>query len=328
MAKKPKAKSGDRTLKTAIAIMLIGIIAIGTVLAINSHNLSFVMTVNGQRVSTEHYRFHFNNYLMTAQQFIWQFEGIEDMEDHVREFAREEAIGILVINQQARERGIALTAEQIAESDERAQEFIDNELMHMHAAGWRINEREFLRSMGFSRRGFNDLFRQIAMIEALNDYITANIVVTEEQARLTFDERVEQAQQFPDIINLYDIMLYYIETETHESALNASLDFTPTPGTDPVSIWETNANMDVLEVAFELFEVGAISGPIELDNGNYMVFQIVEIVGPDYDELWVNFLESYEEEYRWAYFESQFVFWREQAEVTTNERAFNLITVQ
>ena len=332
MAKKPRANSAERSVRTAIICIAAVIVVIGAAAIINNRSLSFAATINGQRVPLEHYRFHVNNQFFELNHLLWQLDPTT-ANDWILEAAWGELVNTTVMIQHAQSLGLTLNAEQDEEARELAASF----------------ERQELSNLGFSRRNFVEFARQMSLLEVLYEHLTADIVVSDEEINEAFEEFRETIRQVPDSYNFYEIFVNQIEVESFELATNIFTEIMhtgdlvsqmrehcvifdpdnliPSPDGTPiyfVSLFDTNANMEVFELAYGLFEVGAMGGPIQLDNGNFMIFQIVIIDGPDYEELREQFAEHHEMQVRNEYFQAQITFLREQSDVSPNRRALNM----
>jgi len=335
MAKKPRANSGDKTVKIAIISFIVLIVAVGTALIINNRSVSYVATVNGQRISAQQYNYHFQEALMQYEQFFWQFEDPTPLLDLVREEAFESAVAHRLMVNEARDLGLVLSQEE----EQEVREHSDN--------AWRDN-RELIRSLGFSRNSFQEFSRESMLTVSLFSHLTEDIVFTDEELEETFAEFYEQIQNYPDNIDYYTVFVQHIEVETlelaefifseiiqggnfielmQEHSINYDPDNMPeTPDGTPIyfmDIFDTNANELAIRMAYELFEVGTRSDVIPLDNGNFMLFQIFLIDGPEEEELQEWFFESHPATVRQNHFMSELEFLREQANVVRNERALN-----
>ncbi|MCL2170979.1 MAG: SurA N-terminal domain-containing protein [Defluviitaleaceae bacterium] len=335
MAKKPKANQAERSTRNAIIALAVLIFAVGVGLVINNRTLSSIGTVGGQRVPTEHYRFMLNQQF---NQFAFQFWQVdpEILNPIIRDAAWDETVNFTVMVQRAQELGLELTPEQEAEAREDAQAFIDSD------------DDGFLRSLGFSNRNFMDFMMDFALLEVLFEHTTAEIYISEAERAQAFFEYLELIRQWPHAPDFYSVFVHAIEVEDRMTAdminqeffvtmdfvdllrrfcINYNPDELPVVDGVPiyfVDIFDTNANEMVLIQAFHLLEAGHMGGVTELDNGNYMLFQIVHVAHPDYDELWEDFIVNHDNMVRENHFMDSVQRWVQQTNINRNNRAFNM----
>jgi hypothetical protein len=309
---------------------------ITAVLIVNNRQLNSIGTINGERIAMERYRFMLDQQFGQMQHYFWQFDAAA-VNAVIRDRAWNELVNTTVMSQRAQNLGLQLTPEQREIALEDAQFIIDR------------NDGEYLRSISFNQNRFIDFVLEIALIEQLFEHTTAGIVISEEEIELAWEEFREMIREFPNNRDYYDIYVNFIVVETEELAnwifseqlltmdlisfiesycivfnneeTIYSLDGMPIYFRN---IFDTPATEEGISAAYQLFQVGNMSSFFQTYDGNWMMFQIFLIDGPDYDELFELFVPAHEDESRNAYFQELLDQWMEQATVTRNNRAFNI----
>ena len=323
---KHKSQKRDNTFKIAAITFAIIILAVGTALVINSHTLSFIGTVDGQRLPMA--QFHFQENTMWEQlgdmaMFIDQrtfaemtFESLADMH--------------IIANRGAGDFEVVMTSEDIAESRAWA-DTVRRELMFMDHGG----ERDLIAEMGFSRSAFYSFMEMMALVNLIYDEVVESVDISEDELSDLFDAYIDEYRDEYRVPIVYAIeFMNMFEAE----AAREQLLF----GTDPRQlIFEGIHNvaeyMEEIEprhilnythfLTQEMWDttretpIGRITEPMESTFGHYVIF-VVE--GEEYQlpEL-ENWSAMHLAERGHELFGNYLDMWRNQAAITQNNRVFN-----
>ena len=319
MAKKNTSRKRDNTLKGAIIGLLIFVVAVGTALAINAHSLSFIGTLDGQRIPMSH--FHFQRYSVQTNlgDNIWFMDELS-----IAEITFESLVEFYNTAARADSLGVYLSADDISAArttaDNIRQEFIN------------IYGSDQISAMGFSRSGFYSFIEKLTLATMVADHIVENVVVDEAEVQQAYEDfLIENAQDF------IEPFVFMAEFDTMEEALDAQMQVI-TQGVDiaefvAVSRGEEDANLiESRSLAdypvtqeqwnFALQLSPGMMGEIEQNlEGRYFIYQldqhVEEIPGFDIFAEW--HLNNAGTEVMRNYVDV----WLNQADVQQNSRIFN-----
>ncbi|MCL2396523.1 MAG: SurA N-terminal domain-containing protein [Defluviitaleaceae bacterium] len=339
MAKKPRANNQNNTMRSVIIIFSAFVLIASALLIWNNRSLSFAGTIDGERVPMPYFNFMWNNWM---ERMMWEFQMPNDEEsrDLANMMAWDDLVDQTLVVNQAAERGISLTDEdraraaEIAENMRAAQTFDD---------GFG-NTFDGIREMGFTNASFRRFTERMVLHDLVYTDVTAVIQPSEEElAQALADYMTEH------FLDFRSVFIHLIEVQTQEQAQGFfaqvatgadfaeimreySLAYNPELLSvdedgeliEAVHIHATNLahSPEHLEMAHAM-EVGSISDIIELINGHFAFFEVVNIEDTLPEDIEDDFNEFHIENLRNEYFRNSIVIWREHAEISQNRRLFN-----
>ncbi|MCL2575203.1 MAG: SurA N-terminal domain-containing protein [Defluviitaleaceae bacterium] len=311
MAKNHQATRKDNSIKIAVIIFIAFIVIVGAALFINNRSLSWVASVDGERIPMAHFWYQYDR---TAEQ-LWEFAWMLQPGD-VEEIALGGLVDLYAVTARADEFGVELTREQIdmARSDATA--------IRAHMM---IDGDDIIRQMGFTRSSFYSFVEMMALYSAVYDTIASRREVTEQEFIDGIAAYIEEnAQEYRNPF------AHIVETETEEEAevlrerilagesiTDIMLELNEEANTTSVHVSNTNFFAETWEEAHFMNE-GDISLVVPLANGMFGVYQIERIEYDEIDEEAVR--ETVEAQVRHAHFREFANMWAEQAEVVRNTR--------
>ena len=201
MSRKNTSKKRDNTMKGAIIAFLVFVVAVGTALAINAHSLSFIGTIDGQRVPMEH--FHFQHYMVrdSLGENLWFMD-----ERTTAEIAFESLVEFYNAAARADELGIYLSSDDISSARELA-DGLREEFIAIYGS-------DQISLMGFSRSGFYSFVEKITLAGLVSLHIQNSVEFSEEEIQAAFNEHLEEHAD-----NFLIPYVFVAEVETIEEAM-------------------------------------------------------------------------------------------------------------
>jgi len=332
MAKRPRANSHDKTIRNVVIVFGAIILILGAIMIWNNRSLSYVGTVDGQRIPTPNFHFMFHEY----QEELW-WRGMmvtPENEAEVVDEVFERLLNIHLTARWAEDLGISLTAEHREIVDERIESY---------RAAYAAPDFDLLSAWGFSNASLRRFVEQRVLFDLVYEYITGRYEITEEDMIQAFEEHL--AENFFDFS---EVFVYYIEVGTQELADNImtqlvfgadivellrdhSIVFEPemmrtgSDGliTESINIRTTNLDDDTeqLRLVYDA-DIGTLMGPLELPNGNFAIIEVAEINEfiEDFEEHEIQFREHHEWQSRLLYFHNELLTVRGDIEIRRNSR--------
>lgn len=332
MSKKPKANNQNNTIKKIFTSFVIILIVFSTALIWNNRSLSYIGTLNGNRIPIEFYNLIFSQMAMEFE-FSLMMQGLPFSPEFrylIAEDAFNNLLEMMVAVEMANELGlylgeVELTMAQLAANNTRD--------MHTSAN---------IRNMGFTNRSLNQFFYNNALHGELYEYIIAQREVTEEELATAFAEFLEE-----NIQDLYAHIVYLITFDDYEQASSILLriamgeDFMELMREYSTSYWpdflpvdeygELIEHADIRQFttdplaieAVRALEVSDISDIIHFMDGTFAIVNLHSIEEPDYEELEEQFNEFTEANLRDEFFTEQMFLRMAQIEVTRNTRVLS-----
>ena len=344
MARRPKANSHDKTIRNVIIGFSVIILIVGALLIWNNRSLSFVATVDGQRLPVEHFFYFRDQAWGELAQFAMGF-GM-DMNDPMMldwaiEMGFESLVSFHLTTTHAGQFGLSVNDVDSAAVQERM-DFIRE---------WYFDPRwpdhDAIAEMGFTNRSFRQFVELLLLEEKTREHIGSLAVITDEILAEAFQERLEA-----NLAHEIDVQVHHIQTETREEAealrervlagediLELMREYSLVYDPDAEERFDefgeiiTTININNLHVAgdseyAEIWlglnrEAGDVSDVIQLFDDTYAFFRVETITdNRDLEQMEIDFNEQHERQLRNDYFFERLAEWAEDIEIVINERVF------
>ena len=326
MAKKPKANSQNNTIRGIIIAFSAIIVVIGALLIWNNRSVSFAGRIDGERVPIGQLNFFHQNWIDEVH-FNWGLPITDDIAEMTRGWAWAELVDMWVVSNQADLLGISLTAEDMVDVDELVDAFNA------------FYGRDTLRTLGFTDSSLRRFAERSVLETRVRLHVIEDVIINENELEEAFEVHLIE-----NMHELQTILVYYIEVATQELAdqlltemfMGASIvDLMRThsivydPSVLPVdedgelieriNAMHTNLNEEQIAMVFAL-GVGTLSDIQWLDNGNFAVFQVADVVEEDREVSLERFREQFILTAQHELFENNMLIWRAHADVVPNRR--------
>ena len=332
MAKKPKANNQNTAIRNAAIAFGLVIIVVAAALIWNNRSLAIAGSLDGQNLPRPHLEF----FTLGREQELWGM-GVDD-QDFARAWAWDDLLQFHVVINQADNLGIYLTPDDFAMVDEMIAEY--ESIWIFPEDNWNV----ITDRLGFTNASFRRFVEQMVLHDKILEHIASFVVITEEDLEEGFSAFLET-----HALDIRSVFVHYIEVETR--ALADSILMQAATGTEfahlmrqhsvmfspdhlpldedgepieTISISFTNlaADIEQLFMAYAMDE-GDISAVIELANGNFAIFEVVEISDMDFDVVYDFFYQEFTGNAHAEEINNQLMLWMEQAQTSQNNRIFN-----
>jgi hypothetical protein len=323
MSNKHKSRKRDNTIRIAVGIFAAFIVIVGTVLLINNRSLSYIATVNGQRIPIEQFHYQWDMTENAAWEAGWRM-FLSDMD--IAEWALDSLVELHVVAARADEVGAALSAENIEQARQEADSLRE---------WFTFQGQDGIARMGFSRASFNSFIEMQILAGLVAEEVAGRLEISEEELAAAFEEYISINSQ-----NYIEPLVHFVEHEDLETTQNfregveisvadirgfirteveiQSLeDIEPVPFSQLVHF--LGLSQDIFEHALTMHP-GELSELMPLPGGGFGFFLVdrFEFVFPE-AEIWK---AGHESELRFEHYRAYLEFWLDQAEITRNERHF------
>ncbi|MCL2235510.1 MAG: hypothetical protein FWB98_03590 [Defluviitaleaceae bacterium] len=294
---KHKARKQDNFIRNSILVFIGISLVITAAILINNRHMNHAGTVDGQRVSAAELRFAYNM-------------GFDPFNNPsiVLDNAWNALVELYLINARADQFGVSLSSADIEIARENA------EILREQNMEFDVDIIEAW--MGFTRSQFQSFNEALILNELVIEAVMGTAVIDEDALAEAFEVYLEMhghEYMMP--------MIRLVEVDSEEAA------FALFPNIDPAQVEVVNAveaNIGNENIQFALgMEVGEISDVMLLPFGTWGFFELVELehIPPD-PEIWK---EQERDVLGFAHFQNYIALWREQADVSRNNRVFNRI---
>jgi len=326
MAKKPKANSQNNTIRGIVIALSAVIIVIGALLVWNNRSVSFAGTINGERVPVAQLNVFHQNWIDQIH-FEWGIPVTPDIADMAREWAWGELVDIWIISNQADSLGIILSADDLLEVDE---------IVDAYNAFF---GREHLRAWGFTNASLRRFAERLVLQDRVRARVLEDVVINEDELAEAFENfLVEHA------LELQSVYIYYIEVTSAEMAdqlmmqiftgasivelmREHSVAYNPLALPvdedgeliERINALDTPLNPEQIGIVYAM-GIGTLSDVQMLDNGNFALFQVVDVEEADRDMVFEFFHEDFTAAAQNELLENNMLIWRAQTNVVQNSR--------
>ena len=329
MAKKPRANSQNKTIRNVVIAFSAIVIVIGALLIWNNRALSYAGTIDGERVPMAHLNFFHSNWLgMLGNEWGMHIDSATN--DLARQWGWDDASTLWIISNQADLLGIVMTDDDWADVDE----IVDEITAIFGTAG--------LRDWGFTTASFRRFAERMVLQDLVSERILQDAFIDEDVLQEQLDEFLEESA-----LELQTVSILYVEVETREEAdrimgevfmgrplyqlmreYSIAYDVYALPLDDegyaieiidaratPLASWQVTP--------VQALGVGTLSDIHELENGNFAIFQIVDIEDPDFEAVEEFFRSQFIENAQNEHRDNALFIWRENARIEPNSRILN-----
>jgi len=326
MAKKPKANSQNNTIRGIIIAFSAIIVVIGALLIWNNRNVSFAGTIDGQRVPVAHLNVFHQNWIDQIH-FEWGIPVTDDIAVMARGWAWDELVDLWIVSNQADLLGITLTADDMLQVDEIVDSYNS------------FFGREHLRAWGFTNASLRRFAERLVLQDLVAQRVIQDVIIDEYELEEAFEAfLVEHA------FELQTVFIYYIEVASMELAdqllmqifmgapivelmrehslvydpLALPLDEDGEP-IEMINAFNTALNSEQIGTVFAM-GIGTLSDVQMLDNGNFALFQVVDVEEADRELVFEFFYEDFTLAAQNQLLENHLLIWRAHTDVTQNSR--------
>jgi len=310
---KSQARKRDNSIKIAIIIFVVFIVAVGTALIINNRAISYVATVDGQRIPISHFNYQFHTLLQDQQ--IWDLIGWFGW-GVVEDAALNGMVELHTVVARAAELGVSLSSETTSEVTQYARNrFVEG--------GY--SEIEFTRS------SFVDFMLMMALYNEIYEHITSQYEVSE---AVIADGLAEYMRE--NVAEYTSAFVFAVQVNTQEEANELFARFMEGENIadivyeigdvnedgEPVVRNAENTHLDTLDFFDVLeMEVGEFTEVLELRGGFFGFFQVESIESEEPSEERIEALRLHIEMMaRHDHFRNFADLWVSDVTVVRNER--------
>ena len=333
MAKKPKANATDKMFQKIVIGIAASIAVLAVVIIWNNRNQSFVGRIDGVRMPTASFSLlHNEMFNEWAMEFLMAGMPVPpEINNIVMEQAFENLVEMTLAVREAEALGLTLTAEEA----EIAMQLADSAREFYGMSG--------LRNMGFNNASLERFFIDNLLVQSLYEHIIEQRHVSQEELDEAFNEFYET-----DGPAFYGHFVYFIDSYTQEDAdallariadgedfLELMREYSVTYDVEFFPVDEDGELIEHINIDFvtddpeltellRALEVDEVSDVVVLEEGfAYFIFKKAHIDEPDWEELREMHDEFITASLREEFFQEQMFLWREQADITRNNRIFN-----